>query len=213
MGKIMVVGQAEHEYSPDICRIDLNFEITRKTASEASNVCTERCEQLLKKLKEELGIDPSSIEQYSDRISRESDYHSNEVYYESRKSMCLYIPTNMRIVNTIRSIIGMGFEDVSFSTNYMVSNEEELNKELLKEAIADSRGRAELLAESMGLKITGVDSADLSGKEDVYDLTEESERGLVRYKMSADGANSFSDQLKPEQIELSSKVKIVWLVE
>ena len=213
MGKITVVGQAEHEYSPDICMIDMEVRITRKTASEASIACTARCEQLLKKLKEELGIDPSSIEQYSDRISRESDYHSNEVYYESRKSMCLYIPTNMRIVNTIRSIIGMGFEDVSFSTNYMVSNEEELNKELLKEAIANSRAKAELLAESMGLKITGVDSADLSGKEDVYDLTEESERGLVRYKMSADGANSFSDQLKPEQIELSSKVKIVWLVE
>ena len=213
MGKIMVVGQAGHEYSPDICMIDMEVRITRKTASEASIACTARCEQLLKKLKEELGIDPGSIELCSDVIRRKSEYHSNEINYESEKSLCLYIPTNMRIVNTIRSIIGMGFEDVSFSTSYKVSNEEELNKELLKEAIANSRAKAELLAESMGLKITGVDSANLSGEEDVYDLTEESERILARYKMSAERADTLSDQLKPGQIELSSEVEIVWLVD
>ena len=39
----------------------------------------------------------------------------------------------------------------------------------------------------MGLKITGIDSANLSGDEDVYDLTEEPVE-IVRYKMSAAGA-------------------------
>ena len=213
MGKIMVVGQAEHEYPPDICRIYLDIEITRKTASEASNVCIERCEQLLKKLKEELGIDPSSIEQYSDEIRRESDYDTNEINYESKKALCLYIPTNMRSVNTIRSIIGKGFEDVSFSTEYMVSNEAELSKKLLKEAIVDSRTRAELLAESMGLKVSGIDSANLSGQEDVYDLTRESNRVFACCNKDVLRRQALSDQLKPELIKINSEVKIVWLVE
>ena len=213
MGKIMVVGQAEHECPPDICRIYLDIEITRKTASEASNVCTERCEQLLKKLKEELGIEPSAIEQYSDEIRRESDYDTNEINYESKKALCLYIPTNMRSVNTIRSIIGKGFEDVSFSTEYMVSNEAELSKKLLKEAIVDSRDRAELLAESMGLKVSGVDSANLSGQGDVYDLTRESNKVFACCNKDVLRRQALSDQLKPELIKINSEVKIVWLVE
>ena len=63
----------------------------------------------------------------------------------------------MKIVNAIRALIETGFEDVTFVTKYTISNESELHKELLKEAIADSRSKAELLAESMGLKISAME--------------------------------------------------------
>lgn len=211
MGKIMVVGKAEREYEANECSINLEIEVSRQTSSEASKVSSEQCEALLSKLQDELGINPSSIEIHYDRIDKRSSYKSNEISYESKKSFWLHIPADMKLVNAIRHIIETGFDDVSFTALYSVSNEAALNKELFKEAIADSRAKADFLAESMGLKITGIDSANLSGDEDVYDLTEEPVE-IVRYKMSAAGASSLSDQLKPNQVELSAEVKIVWLV-
>lgn len=211
MGKIMVVGKAEREYEANECSINLEIEVSRQTSSEASKVSSEQCEALLSKLQDELGINPSSIEIHYDRIDKRSSYKSNEISYESKKSLWLHIPADMKLVNAIRHIIETGFDDVSFTALYSVSNEAALNKELFKEAIADSRAKADFLAESMGLKITGIDSANLSGDEDVYDLTEEPVE-IVRYKMSAAGASSLSDQLKPNQVELSAEVKIVWLV-
>lgn len=211
MGKIMVVGKAEREYEANECSINLEIEVSRQTSSEASKVSSEQCEALLSKLQDELGINPSSIEIHYDRIDKRSSYNSNEINYESKKSLWLHIPADMKLVNAIRHIIETGFDDVSFTALYSVSNEAQLYKELFKEAIADSRAKADFLAESMGLKITGIDSANLSGDEDVYDLTEEPVE-IVRYKMSAAGASSLSDQLKPNQVELSAEVKIVWLV-
>jgi len=211
MGKIMVVGKAEREYEANECSINLEIEVSRKTSSEASKASSEQCELLLSKLQEELGINPNSIEIHYDRIDKRSSYNSNEINYESKRSLWLHIPADMKLVNAIRRIIETGFEDVSFTSMYSVSNEAALNKELFKEAIADSRAKADFLAESMGLTITGIDSANLSGDEDVYDLTEEPVE-IVRYKMSAAGSSSLSDQLKPNQVELSAEVKIVWLV-
>ena len=121
----------------------------------------------------------------------------------------------MQLVNTIRSIIESGFEDVSFTTLYSVSNETELNQQLLKEPISDSRNKADFLASSMGLRITGVDSANLSGDEDVYDLAkdEDEEEDRVCYMRKCASAYPLSDKLKPNKVELSAEVKIVWLIE
>lgn len=52
---------------------------------------------------------------------------------------------------------------------------------------------------------------ELEGLGHVYDLTEEPVE-IVRYKMRAAGSSTFSDQLKPNQVELSAEVKIVWLI-
>ena len=211
MGKIMVVGKAEREYEANECSINLEIEVSRQTSSEASKISSEQCELLLSKLQDELGINPRSVEIHYDRIDKKSSYNSNDISYESKKSLWLYIPADMKLVNAIRHIIETGFEDVSFTSMYSVSNEAALKKELFKEAIADSKAKADFLAESMGLKITGIDSANLSGDDDVYDLTEEPVE-IVHYRMSAAGSSTLSDQLKPNQVKLSAEVKIVWLV-
>ena len=83
---------------------------------------------------------------------------------------------------------------------------------MISRAIEDSRAKAEILAKSMGCKIAGIDSANLSGDEDVYDVTEPPPR-YVAMRMGEKESHPLSDSLKPAMIELSEKVKIVWLVE
>ena len=213
MGKIMVTGKAEKEFAPDQCNIDLKVEVERKTSVDASRVATEHCEQLLKCL-QELGLDISKIELEQDSIIKRSSYNSDEHHYEAKKYLQILAAADMILINKIRGIIETGFEDVSFSTDFCISNEQEIRRSLLKDAISDSRAKAELLATSMGCKITGIDTANLSGDEDVYDLTdEESERVLYRCKAYGAGDIMLLDQLTPSRVTLDAEVKIVWLLE
>lgn len=211
MGKIMVVGKAEKEFPADQCDLFLEINVSRKTAVEASRVSTKQCEELLGKLKD-LGIEPSAVEISHDSIDKRSSYNSDEISYESKKALCIHIAADMRLINAIRDIIETGFEDVSFGTRFSVSNEATLRKDLLKSAIVDSRAKATLLADSMGLEITGIESANLSGDDDVYDVAEEEH--LVRYKAcyGAGDVHCLTDLLTPDKVELDAEVKIVWLL-
>ena len=92
-----------------------------------------------------------------------------------------------------------------------------LQKELLVEAVADSRAKAEMLARSMGQIIAGIESVNLSGDENIYDLTvdeeelQDREQPLRVCKMNA--PNGRADNLKPNDVKLCAEVKIVWEVE
>ena len=90
---------------------------------------------------------------------------------------------------------------------------------MLQEAINDSRLKAELLAESMGIKIIGIDSANLSDDDDVYDVTMDlNERNMLRYMEMCEcappgSAYGLSDRLKSNTVTLNQEVRIVWLAE
>lgn len=213
MGKIMVVGSAERDCEPDSCAIRLDIETRGETAAAASKDSSEQCEWLLEELAK-LGINASGIEIHYDRIDRHGGYRDEEISYESKKSLWVHIGMDMASVNAIRALIESGFDNVSFSVLYSVSNEGVLNRALLAEAVADSRAKAEMLAESMGQKIVGIESANLSGNEDVYDVAVDEEEIQERSRplvMSASG--HLADKLKPNAVKLSSQVKIIWLVE
>lgn len=205
MGKIMVIGRAERDYAPDRCTLNLEIKATGDTAGKASFTSSEECEKLLSKLVP-LGIKPEDVEIYKDQIER--DYRSKGYTYDSQKFLRIDIPANMSLVNSVRNVIESGFKGVSFRANYSVSNEAELKRQLLKEAIADSRRKAGFLAESMGISVTGIDTANLAGIDDIYDLTDEPSD--VRSYGGLD-CLALSDQLKPEKVTLSAQVKIVWL--
>ena len=125
------------------------------------------------------------------------------------------------MINTIKSVIEDGVTGISYNISYSVSNETAIRKQLMKEAITDSRRKADFLAETIGSKIVGVDSANLTGNEDVYDVAEDKEieevfehqRVFSGYEaLASGGAYPLSDNLKPEKIELEAEVKIVWLL-
>ena len=211
MGKISVLGQAEKTYTADICRIDMGIDIRHKKAAEASKEASRQCELLLSKL-QEIGVDPSDIQLVTDSIDQRTNYDNDAIIYISRKTLRLEIPADMKIVNTIRQILEDGFDDISFSTIYGIREEAEVRKELLKAAIADSRTKADFLADSMGLRIIGVDTANLSRDEDVYDLTEDEEVSSKKCIMAKGSDYGLSDMLKPYEIVLNAEVKIVWLL-
>lgn len=213
MGKIMVVGTAEREYEPDRCKVSFEIETRAKSAAEASKLSSEECERLLAEL-EKLGIEIRSVVISSDRIVRRGGYGSEEIAYESEKILSVPFPVNPAFVNEVRSLIEKGFSSVAFSAGYSISNENLRRKELLADAVANSRSKAEMLAESMRQTIVGIESANLSGIDDAYDVYDKVGEYLVcEEPLTMTTRKRRADKLKPDAVELSAEVKIVWLVE
>lgn len=211
MGKIMVIGRAEKEYDPDLCDLSLEIRGCGRTSGEASAGAALECERLLEELLK-LGITPESVRVGRDAILKNTFYQTGETSYESVRSLGIFVPSDIKCINAVREIIESGFENVTLKTGFVLTGEQEIRAGLLKEAVLDSRSRAELLAGSMGLEITGIDTANLSGPEDMYDPAEEKESGPRACMSDTMEKRSLSDQLSPEKVRIRAEVNIVWLL-
>lgn len=212
MGKIMSVGYAARKFDPDQCDISLDISISSKASGEASQEASNQCERILDKLNK-LGIDSSEIEIKRDSIEKRSNNSGD--YYEAQKKLLIRLPADMHIINSVRDVIEIDFKNVSFSVSFQLSKSEELRRILLNEAIDDSKLKATILAEKMGHKIVGIDSANVSGTDDVYDLTDENRRKrvLVGDIWGLGDIHPYMNMLTPEKIELETSVIIVWLLD
>ncbi len=216
MGKITVIGRAEKKVMPDRCRVRLELREEKDTAAEASAATTRQCEKLLQVL-EQGGLAPEQIFLETDRISQESNYRSEKNVYVSYKALRLDLPADTETLGAVRDVIESDFAHVSMETSFELSSEEEIRRELLKEAIARSRAEAELLAVSMEKEIIGVDSANLSGTEEYAEEAEE-ETGdgavpmLRMAKAFGAAPHDRTDRLKPAELTRTAQVRIVWLL-
>ena len=94
----------------------------------------------------------------------------------------------------------------------MISNEREIHKELLKEAVADSRAQAEYFSKLMGQKIIGIETANISDGDD-YDDPIDPVRMYRRCLCDESSKRPLSDNLSIEKLKLDAEVNIVWLID
>lgn len=213
MGKIMVTGAAEKEFLADECVIDIDVQSKERTAAKAAGVVTKECEKFLSELSK-IGMPSDHIQLKTDTVKSEG-YRESDNFYTSTKRLAIELPADMIIINGIRRIIENGFDTVSMSIKWKYSKENEAFKEVMDMAILDSKAKAERLADTMGCRIVGIDSANLSGYDDVRNLAVLEEDWSQRY-----GAGDFlglslsdlelSNTLTPDKITVESSVKIIW---
>ena len=221
MGKIKIIGKAKREYQPDQCEINLSLNARERASDISSKQVNDQLESLLAAFVD-IGINIENIVITNDRTSppselrfQGSDESRKEFLYETARGIQLVVPADQKIINIIRDITEDGFKNISFSRRYILSNEMALRKELLKDAIADSKEQALFFAESMGQRIVGIETANLSSREDFSDPLEyESElEKTMRNLQGCSSQRPLSDKLKANTIELSAEVNIVWMID
>ena len=215
MGKILVKGKSERQYEADTCIIDLIITTDCSDSSAATKEADKIMEELLQAM-EQIGIEAECFRITEDKTAIESHY--NDVKgYTSTRHLELRVTRSMALVNDIREVIGNGFPKVALYVSYAIANEGEYRKELLKEAIHDSRERADMMAAAVGCKIIGLETARLSDGyfdiDDIEDLTENEREHVYLCQESARGVGRLADRLQTEKVELKAEVSIVWLTE
>ena len=211
MSKIMVTGAAEKEFLADQCVIDIEVQSKERTAAKAAGVVTKECEKFLSELSK-MGITSDHIQLKADTV-RSEGYRESDNFYTSTKRLLIVLPADMTIINGIRRIIENGFDTVSMSIEWKYSKERDAFTEVMDLAILDSKAKAERLASTMGCRIVGIDSANLSGYDDVCDLAvleEDRSRWCGAGDILGLPDLQLSNTLTPDKITVNSSVKIIW---
>jgi uncharacterized protein YggE len=118
-----------------------------------------QCEKFLQRLAEH-GVDISTIQLQKDSLDQPG--YRNEDKSKASRTLKFDCDATATINNLILKIVQDEHLDAEISTDYYLSNEDELRRKLRSEAMADSRENAELLAQAANKAIIGVDTIDMS---------------------------------------------------
>lgn len=206
MGKLSIVGKAEREVSYDAVELSIKFYVRGKTTAKALGTVMEESEKFLELITAEgvalkdIHIGDNSVEQrrYSD---------ADEVIVS--REMKIRLKFDMPFVNGLMEMIRKQDFSVDLDCDYHLTNKQALHTELLKEALANSKEKAEFIAEIMGQKIVGIDSVEHSRERDMDWMCCEHERGLI----CPGSAMPLSDKLEAPLTTETESIDVVWLIE
>ena len=207
MGTFQINGSAERKINYDVVLIELTFAESDSSSHMASKIVMRECEQFLEKLEAE-GIPAESIALDNDSVSENSYRDNNKM--NAKRRLEIRIPFNMSVINRIRQIVDENEYSIEFSLNYEMSNESEIREELIKEALLDSKKKAEELAATLGLKVVGVESLktyNKSGK--IY-----AAKDMMAVPACLEVPQFLrSNKLQAKEEKLSESIEIVWTIE
>lgn len=135
-------------------------------------------------------------------------YSDDELKVHAPREMKIRLRFDMAFVNGLMDMIREEDFAVDLDCDYHLTNRAELHTELMKEAIEDSKKKAEIIAEIMGQKIIGIDSVEHDRHSDMEWMCCEQERGIVYT-----GATPLSCQLEAPLTNESETISVVWLIE
>ena len=205
LGKVFVEGKASEIFTCDRITITITFQCKSVSDAKASETVTAQCERFLQRLSES-GIDITAIRLHDDSIDQPP--YRNDDKVKASRTLKFDSEANVRVIDFILKTIQNEHLDAGLSTDYYLSNEEELRKCLRKKAIEDSKENAELLACATGKKIVGVDTIDMSNHQ---------MRGNLAKCISVDDtfydiASIFSKRLSMPIKNLEEEIKATWLI-
>lgn len=204
MGKLSIRGTAEREVSYDSVEISVEFCVRSKTTKESLNSVMEQCERCLELLTK-AGMDIKHISINDDSV--EQVYEDGEIYIRAARKIDLHFAFDMVFANYLLDLIKSQNFDVAIQSNYQLRDTKELHEELLKEALADSRRKAEFIAESMGQKVIGIETVNY--KTYFNEHCRLAERSI---SCLAGGGLPFSDQIGAPTTTEEESIDVEWLI-
>lgn len=207
MGKLTVEGSAKKEVKADIMEINITFKSISTNSYQSIGNAVMQCEKFLSKLSK-MNFDMSYIRMDKDNTQKYN--YSNKDTVTTIRSIKIEMPFDLNINNAILQIIQDNKYDIDYNVVYKISNLKDIHNELLKEAIQNSRERAELIAETMNQKIVGIDTLNLSEKNKYEKL--EMTRGISNdYRCAS--VTPFSDKLGTPTKSEEENLSVVWVME
>lgn len=208
MNTIKVKGYASKTFVADKVKYEITFYTVDVNTARASSIVKKQCEQFLKCFREK-GFDIAKFHLSSDNISirsydKETKKAARTVTFESQ--------FDPKISNLILETIKNENLTVDIETTFSLSNRKQIHRELLKEALLDSKEKAEKLAEANNQHVKYIDTVS-DYKDDIYKDEESAPllMGDVLGILLED--DSLSAQLAAKKIEEHEVIYVSWVIE
>ncbi len=206
MGKLSITGKADREVKCDGVSLSIEFYLHGKTTTEVLRNIKKQSEKFLRLITAQ-GVNLSDV--HIEDVSIHQRFDEGETIVCATRKMTIRLPFNMRTINYFTEMIREQNYSVDFDCDYHIINKQELHTELLKEALADSKQKAEFIAETMGQKIIGIDSVEYTRYDENRWLACEAERGIISESHDMPLSNQLEAPLRKE----SETIDVVWLIE
>lgn len=204
MGKLSIKGKAEREVQYDAVEVAVTICTCSDTSAEAVSKLMEQSERFLE-LITAAGVDMKDVRLIDTSIDQ--DYDDGEQEVLASRGMEIRLKFNMAFINSLMELIRKQDLTASLNCSYLLTNKKEIHDELLREAIADSRKKAEDIARVIGQKVVGIDSVE-------YDKYNGCDWDFVQEYRSDFMSNArLSDKIEAPIKKEDESIEIVWLIE
>ena len=210
MGTITTEGKASRLVQFDRLNTVVTFHSRSRLTGKTIKTALEDCEKFLHTMSD-MGIDLDSLEAGANNTNRDTYGDDNEV--ETDREVVLRSGYDLNLMNVIMHIVEQnGFDaDVDFSPE--LSGVETIKTELYAEAARDSKEKADRIARSINMEITGLDKLETDSCFGF--IPDEYLSGGEKGNICPDQLDRFSaySRLSSQQTRVEVTVKGIWKTE
>ncbi|NCC84643.1 MAG: SIMPL domain-containing protein [Clostridia bacterium] len=210
MGKVSVSGLATRVVPHDQMAISMTVSAKGKNLREVNLTSQKRSNSLLEALAE-AGLDLAAVKLEQDTIEKTWGPDNAELLQQSRVYK-LEGSLDLRLLNTVSALLSENIEDGSFRVSFARSDAQDIQSQLIREALLDSRAKAQMIADTLGQKLLGLDQIEVA--EQINEVPfPRAERLAYGAKALALRDSGPADRLGPSEVRFERQVHATWLIE
>ena len=138
-----------------------------------------------------------------------SDYSETIAYYNASTSLMIKVTDISKAGSVIDTAIRAGANQLN-NISFSASDTEDAKKEAMKLAVENAKNKAEILADTTGMEIIGIETISEGGVSSYGNLTRNNSGKMMN---SMETADSFDTVVQAAKIIVSSSVSIVFIAE
>lgn len=208
MSTIKIKGYASRKVNADRIRYRVIFTAKDTKTFKASEQIRKQCEAFLKNMKD-AGFDISKFRLDGDLIEKKY----NETDKTASRSISFDTAFDPRINNSIYNVIREENLNIEMHADFYLSYRNKLQKELMKEALLDSRNKAEMIASVNGQRISHAELVTDNRYDADYDDDYDEDKSHIDVLGIELNDDSFSGVLLGKLIEEHAELYVTWQVE
>lgn len=215
---IRVIGKGKLSVAPDMIRLQLNLEDRKKKYEDALKASAEQTEQLKEAILP-LGFEGKQLKtvffnidtEYESYETKEHIWKNRLAGYRFQHNLKLEFALDHERLGKVLYALGQSKVQPELHLAYAIANPEQSRNELLKQAIADAKVKAEVLAKAAGVKLGAIAGIEYSYGS--ADFAVRPVNRLMAPKAMAAGMDSYSISMEPEEIKAEDDVTVIWEIE
>ena len=215
MRTITVTGKGQVSVKPDTIKLRITTEGTYYEYEDTIRISADQT-RILKETLASAGLDPADLKTTSFDINtayesykdKEGNYKSRFVGYKFSHRTYIKFENDNKILGRVLYAISKCPIDISFDIDYTVSNPEDAKNEMLKNAIADAKSKAKILAEAAEVELGQIEDISYSWSE-LHFTSSPIENFVMEPKVMA-APDAYDIDIEADDIDLSDTVTVVW---
>ncbi len=214
MRTIRVTGKGQIRISPDLTRITISLEGGCPEYGETLKKSSDDTE-IIKDTLKRFGFERRDLKTINFNVDTEYEsYRENDIYkqrfigYKYHHIMKVEFESDNELLGKVLYALANCKVNPEFRISYTVKDPEAAKNELIGKAVEDAKEKASILTHAAGVLLKEIQNINYSWDQIAFEV-QPMNRMLMAAK-SMDGAESYTMDIEPDDIEISDTVTVIW---